>query len=79
MPEAGRSQAHRRDLCEAQPTDAGMDQLFRHREHEGLSERIRPMDAAQGPSGHPKAVEEAEDHLQESAKAEPVWEVQSQR
>jgi hypothetical protein len=31
VPEAGCGQTHRRDLREAQSTDAGMDKLFRHR------------------------------------------------
>ncbi len=47
VPEKSCGQAYRRYLCKAQPTDARMDQLLRHREYEGLSERVRPVDAAQ--------------------------------
>ena len=75
MPEKSRGQTHRCDIHEAKSTDAGVDKLLRHWKHERLHEGVQPVDAAQGPGGRPKAVEEAKDHLQEPAKAESPWEM----
>ena len=79
MPEESGGAADRRNIHETQSTDAGVDQLLRHRKHERVSERIRSVDAPQGPRGHSQAVEEAEDNLPEPAKTESVREMQSQR
>ena len=79
MPEKSRGQTHRCDIHEAKSTDAGVDKLLRHWKHERLLEAIRPVDAAQGQSGHPQAMEETENHLPKSAKTEPIREMQPTR
>ena len=77
MSEKSSSSTSRSNLRDAQSADAGMDQLLRHRQHEGLSEGIWPVDAAQGQSSYSQAMKEAEDHLQEPAKTEPNRKVQA--
>ena len=53
-----------------------MGELLQDWKHERLYEGVQPVDEAQGSGGHPKAVEAAKNHLQESAKAESLWKVQ---